>query len=34
LRCKYYENSWDEFWENMNLPDYMDHNYITHEKVA
>lgn len=34
LRCKYYENLWDEFWENMKLPDYMDHNYITHTVAA
>lgn len=34
LRCKYYEDQWDEFWENLKLPEYMNHNYITHTMVA
>jgi hypothetical protein len=34
LRCKYYEDQWDEFWGKMKLPDYMDHDYITHSVAA
>lgn len=34
LRCKYYEGQWEDFWEKMKLPDYMDHNYITHTVAA
>jgi hypothetical protein len=34
LRCKYYEDQWDDFWENLNLSEYMDHNHITHTMVA
>lgn len=34
LRCKYFEDQWDAFWDEMHLPDFMDHDYIIHEKGA
>lgn len=34
LRCKYYEDRWDEFWEKLNFAEYMNHDYITHAKGA
>jgi len=34
LRCKYFEDQWDDFWNNVNLSDYLDHNYIIHKKGA
>lgn len=34
LRCKYYENDWDGFWDDLKLSEYMNHNYITHSKGA
>jgi len=34
LRCKYYEEYWDEFWEKLKLSDYLNHNCITHSKGA
>lgn len=26
LRCKFFENIWDEFWENLKLPDFLNRN--------
>lgn len=34
LRCKYFEDNWDSFWDEMFFPDYINHNIIIHEKVA
>ncbi len=34
LRCKYFEDQWDEFWGSMNLSDFIDHDFVVHEKVA
>ena len=34
LRCKYYEGYWEEFWDDMNIKDYLDHNLLQMEKVA
>jgi len=34
IRCKYFEDRWDLFWKNLNLSEYLDHNYIIHEKGA
>lgn len=34
LRCKYFETQWDQFWDYMDLPSFMNHNYIVHEKGA
>jgi hypothetical protein len=34
LRCKYFEDRWDQFWNNMKLSDFLDHNYIIHKKAA
>ena len=34
LRCKYYEGKWNLFWKNMNLKDYLDHDYIKKLKAS
>lgn len=34
LRCKYFEDQWDAFWDEMDLPSYLNHNFIVHEKGA
>lgn len=34
LRCKYFEDTWELFWDQMHLNDYYDHNIIIHKKGA
>ena len=34
LRCKYFEDQWDHFWDTMTLSEYLDHNYVIHKKGA
>ncbi len=34
LRCKYFEERWDAFWDSMKLSDFLDHKYSTHEEAA
>lgn len=34
LRCKYFENNWEELWNTMELRDYLDHGLVEKYKAA